>query len=98
MKKYHKHDCSACTYLDSETQLMYNGKTEQNVDLYICLNELDCLTSLVVRFDSEGSEYYSIDLACYEQVYLNGVKPKTADKYKTLYNKAIQKGLINKLS
>lgn len=96
MKKYHKHDCSACTYLDSETQLMYDGKTKQNVDLYICLGKEDWETSLVVRCGSEGSEYYCIDLVGYRQVYLNNSRP--TDKYKTLYNKAIKKGIINKLS
>ena len=97
MKKYHKHDCSACTYLGSKTILMYDGATEQNVDLYICVREHDWETSFVIRFGSEGSEYYSIDRSCYEQVYLSGKYPRE-DKYKTIYNKAVQKGLINKLS
>ena len=95
MKKYHKHDCSVCTYLGSKT--LGSDYSNQDVDLYICLREHDWETSLVVRFGSEGSEYYSIDQSCYEQVYLSGKYPRE-DKYKTIYNKAIQKGLINKLS
>jgi len=60
MKPQFKHDCDSCKFLG----IIYSSSSEaKEADVYFCNPVNNPLTAtLVIRFSSEGSDYFSSDL------------------------------------
>lgn len=89
----YKHDCKNCTFLGTVEASYLGASAVETYDLYICVHaQKPCLSSIVARYNDDGSEYISSLLSIAESPARAAYGPR--DPINMAYNRAKARGLI----